>query len=119
MKRYVAFALVLTTLVGCGAGDRVPDWRSYSIINNTLCFSVDKSDVLSRYVISSTQEINGKALASEDRVSLSWPDTCVKVPLTNGYIYQTAYTLNGVPYRYNFFIDNNGRIVSTRAGEKE
>lgn len=85
-------------------------------MNNSLCFSVNKSEVLSRYGVYSQQGEDYKILAEATRVALSYPETCVKVSLTSGYIYATSYTLNGKNYRYNFFIDNNGKILSTQTG---
>ena len=117
MKRLLLIP-VLSTLAGCGAGDRVPPWRSFPIIDDLLCFSVNKSDVLSRYGIYSEQGRDYKILAERSRVTLSYPESCLKVPLTPGYIYATSYTLNGENYRYNFFIDKNGKILSTKAGER-
>ncbi|WP_370527967.1 putative T6SS immunity periplasmic lipoprotein [Atlantibacter sp. RC6] len=109
---------VLLVLTGCGAGDRLPAWRSFPILNDLLCFSVNKSDVLSRYGVYSEQGSDYKTLAEKSRVTLSYPESCVKLPLTPGYIYATSYTLNGENYRYNFFIDKNGQVLSTQAGEQ-
>lgn len=86
-------------------------------MDNSLCFSVNKSDVLTRYGVYSQQGDKYRTLAETSSVSLSYPDSCVKVALSPGYIYATSYTLNGENYRYHFFIDNNGQIVNTTAGE--
>lgn len=96
----------------------MPPWRSFPIMNNLLCFSVNKSDVLSRYGVYSEQGSVYKILAERSRVTLSYPESCLKVPLTPGYIYATSYTLNGENYRYNFFIDKNGKILSTTTGDR-
>ncbi|MGU3525143.1 putative T6SS immunity periplasmic lipoprotein [Enterobacteriaceae bacterium C23F] len=104
-------------LSGCWMGDRAASRRSYPILNDSLCFTVNKADVLSRYSVYSDQQGEYKTLASISRVALSYPDTCVKVPLTPGYIYATSYTLNGEHYQYAFFIDNNGNIFGTSGGD--
>ncbi len=116
MKRYILFVPVSLILAGCGAGDRAAPWRSFPIVNDSLCFSVNKSEVLSRYGVYSQQGEDYKTLAETTRVALSYPETCIKASLTPGYIYATSYTLNGKNYRYNFFIDNNGKILSTQTG---
>ncbi|MFH7826318.1 putative T6SS immunity periplasmic lipoprotein [Kluyvera chengduensis] len=116
MKHYFLIP-ALFALAGCGAGDSVPPWRSFPIINNSLCFSVNKSDVLSRYGVYSEQGNEYKTLAENSHVALSYPETCLKIPITPGYIYAASYTLNGTNYRYNFFIDRNGQILSTKEGD--
>lgn len=114
MKQYFLFIPVLINLAGCGVGDRVAPWRSFPIMNNSLCFSVNNSEVLSRYGVYSQQGEEYKTLVETTDVALSYPETCVKVLLKPGYIYATSYTLDGKNYRYNFFIDNNGKILSTK-----
>ncbi|AIR62922.1 hypothetical protein F3J34_23395 [Klebsiella sp. Ap-873] len=118
MKYFAAFIPVCILLVGCvGENIGVGEWRSYDIINGNLCFTVDKSDVLSRYSISSIQDGYDKDLATVEFKHLIYPDTCIKVPLTRGYIYQTSYTLNNKVYRYGFFIDNNGLFIELGGGK--
>ncbi|NIF31163.1 hypothetical protein F3J29_03270 [Enterobacter sp. Cy-643] len=118
MKHVVAFVSACSLLTGCvGENLGVGEWRSYDIINGNLCFTVDKSDVLSRYSISSLQGDDFKDLATADYEHLIYPDTCIKVPLTRGYIYQTSYTLNNKVYRYGFFIDNNGLFIELGCGK--
>nr|WP_159465855.1 putative T6SS immunity periplasmic lipoprotein [Scandinavium goeteborgense] len=118
MKRFMLIPLI-AILTGCpGENVGVGSWRSYNIFDNTICFTVDKSDVLSRYNVSSMQGDTYKTLAVAERVALSYPDTCIKVSLSPGYVYASSYSLNGEKYRYNFFIDNNGQVLSTRAGEE-
>lgn len=118
MRCLQALLVACFLLVGCpGENVGVGAWRSYDIINGRLCFTVDKSDVLSRYSVSSMQGEEYRDLATAEFQNLTYPNTCIKIPLTHGYIYQTSYTLNDKVFRYNFFIDNNGLILSTKAGE--
>lgn len=114
MKHYMAFLPLFTTLAGCGAGDRVAPWRAIVVDKRHVCFSVDNTDVLSRYHISSMQEGKFKTFASEEPVALSFPDSCLNLTLNPGYTYGVSYTLNGSNYRYVFFIDNDGNVSSNQ-----
>ncbi|MGU3525141.1 putative T6SS immunity periplasmic lipoprotein [Enterobacteriaceae bacterium C23F] len=116
MKR-ILLVFTLTLLTGCpGENGGVGSWRSYAIINDTLCFSVDKKDTLSRYSVHSMQGEDYKTIAEKDYAVLHYPDSCIRATLTKGYVYETSYTLNGKNYRYNFFIDDNDQLFSTSGG---
>lgn len=113
MNRLFHFLLLIFTLTGCGAGDRAAPWRSIQVGKDHVCFSVNKSDVLSRYSISSVQDGAYKELATNEYVALSYPDSCLYLSLTPGYLYGVSYTLNHKNYRYVFFIDNDWNIQSS------
>ncbi|SMG25563.1 putative T6SS immunity periplasmic lipoprotein [Cedecea sp. NFIX57] len=112
MNHLFKLTLLCTALSGCvGENLGVGEWKSIYIDGPQICFTVDKSDVLTRYVLSSTQGGEYKVLAVTDHDSLSYPDTCINIELTPGYIYQASYTMNKVNYRYSFFIDNDRHIT--------
>lgn len=94
------------------------EWRGFSVDARRLCFTVDKVDVLSRYVISTTHNGVYKEYANTDHVLLSYPDTCIQLALAPGYTYGASYTLNNANYRYVFFIDNDWNVVSLDRGNK-
>ncbi|WP_336707524.1 MULTISPECIES: putative T6SS immunity periplasmic lipoprotein [unclassified Cedecea] len=118
MNRLFKLIFLCTALSGCvGEGLGVGDWKSLYIDGNHICFTVDKSDVLTRYVLSSTQGGEYKVLAVTDLDNLSYPNTCINIELTPGYIYQASYTMNKANYRYSFFIDNDRQIIELGCGK--
>jgi hypothetical protein len=113
MNRFPILLPLLVALAGCGAGDRAAPWRLILVNKDRVCFSVDKSDVLSRYHISSVQDGAYKTFATNEHVILSYPNSCLNLSLTPGYTYGVSYTLNNKNYRYVFFIDNDWNVQST------
>nr|WP_258041654.1 hypothetical protein [Citrobacter amalonaticus] len=77
--------------------------------DSVICFSVDKSDVLNYYSIDSSKG-GYTAIDSKDNLHLSYPDTCIKLKLENGYKYNIHYGLNGKKYSDYFFIDKEGKL---------
>ncbi|MFY7342142.1 lipoprotein [Enterobacter cloacae complex sp. IR5422] len=80
------------------------------VYDGLVCFTVDKKDILSRYVLAS----NGKdysELLKGDFLALSYPNTCFNVNLTKGTVYGAHYTLNKKNFYYTFIIDNQGNIL--------
>jgi len=57
MKRIIALVPLCLLLAGCPGGSRegkeLGEWRPISIGTNSVCFSVNSKDVLSRYVLTS------------------------------------------------------------------
>lgn len=113
MSRFLTLFPLLFILSGCGVGDRAAPWRSILVNKDRVCFSVDKKDVLSRYNISSVQNGAYKEFATDEHVSLSYPDSCLNLSLTAGYHYGVLYTLNDRNYRYVFFIGNDWDVQSS------
>lgn len=63
MNHLFKLTLLCTALSGCvGENLGVGEWKSIYIDGPQICFTVDKSDVLTRYVLSSTQGGNTKSL---------------------------------------------------------
>lgn len=109
----IPLALLLT---GCpGEGDRLAygNWKWIMVDSRRVCFSIDKKEVVSSYYIESNEGNKNMIVLGSDRrgVKLSYPDTCFNIKLKPGYIYEALYILNGVKYRYEFFIDNNGNVT--------
>lgn len=118
MKRLIVLISLCPLLSGCvGESVGVGEWRSLYIHGNRVCFTVDKSDVLTRYALTSTQGGEYKELAVTDHTALSYPDTCINIELTPGYIYQASYTMNGSNFQYSFFIDNDGKLTELGSGK--
>lgn len=113
MKRHILYLPLAFMLVGCpGENVGVGTLRSVMINGNQFCFSVNKKDVLTSYVISSTQHGEYKRFALADSKRLSYPESCLNIVLPPGYAYGVSYTLNDEHFRYTFFKDNDGNIVN-------
>ena len=96
-------------LAGCpGGGVPVAEHRSVFREGDAICFTVNKKDVLDRYSVYYWPNRKYTVIKADDKVSLSYPDTCFKIKLQNGFKYNIAYSLNGKSYSDSFFIDNNG-----------
>ncbi|MDK4745090.1 hypothetical protein QOY93_06880 [Leclercia adecarboxylata] len=108
MKKLFTLSFILI-LTGCpGGGKPAPMHRSVFIQDNTICFTINKNDILERYSIYYWPDKKYTVVKANDKISLSYPDTCVSVKLPKGYNYNIAYSLNGISYSDSFFIDNDG-----------
>ena len=113
----IPLALMLT---GCpGEGDPLVygNWKWIYVDRGRVCFSIDKKEVVSSYYIESNEGNKNMIILGSDRrdvVSLSYPDTCFNIKLKTGYQYGALYVLDGIKYRYEFFIDNNWNVVSLK-----
>ena len=119
MKRRLFIAPLLLTLAGCpGSGDRLAHgmWRDITVLKETVCFSINKKDKLEYYYLSSNKDnkVTDILTNSDEHLTLSYPKTCLKANLEKGLQYYSKYTLNGVNYRYNFYIDNNWNVISLK-----
>ncbi|WP_246316638.1 putative T6SS immunity periplasmic lipoprotein [Scandinavium goeteborgense] len=97
MKNFIFLLPVIFLLTGCPGADREGaesgERRSVFIDGNNICFTVNKSEVLSRYILS-TNDDTYKQLLVNDLVKLSYPDTCFKTQFESGVVYGVSYTLN-------------------------
>lgn len=109
MKKLSLIPIVFL-LSGCPGGNPAAEYRQVFMQGDVICFSVNKKDVLDYYRVDSTQAEGYIIIKAEERVSLTYPDTCIKVKLKRGYKYNIAYGLNGKKYSAYFFIDNNGKL---------
>lgn len=116
MRKITLLLPLITVLTGCPnsryEGAQIGKSKAVFIENDVVCFSVDKKDVLTRYNLWSNEDDEKRLIVAEG-VKLSYPNTCIKVELKKGYQYSANFSLNGKPYHYSFFIDNNGNIVDT------
>ena len=108
MKRLRLLPLILI-LTGCPCvGKPASIQRSVFMQVNIICFTINKNDILERYSIYYWPNKKYTVLKASDKISSSYPDTCVNVKLPKGYNYNIAYSLNGISYSDSFFIDNDG-----------
>jgi len=107
LKRLLLVPLV-SVLTGCPGGQPAPTFRNVFTQGETICFSINKKDALNYYSINSTQGGEYKMLYNGEKLNLSYPNTCIKVKLKNGYRYYIYYGLNEQNYTDNFFIDIDG-----------
>lgn len=96
-------------LAGCPGGPRAWKSRSTFIYNDTLCFSVNKKDVLNFYWI----EVNKGgsyieiANSGKHKLNTTYPNSCIKFKFNPGYRYVISYGLNGRGYEDDVFFDND------------
>jgi hypothetical protein len=113
LKKLMIILPFVAMLTGCpGENVGVGSTRAIQIDGSRVCFSVNKTDVLSRYVISSTQNGEYKEFAKAEFKNLSYPASCINADLPAGYSYGVSYTLNNENYRYTFFKDKDGNILN-------
>ncbi len=101
-------------------GIDIGKWRTVSVDSQRVCYSFDKSDVLSDYHIGLNESGKDTVLTDSGyyHVHLSYPHTCININLKPGNQYYTVYKLNGVKYRYEFIIDNTWNVLSLKQGLK-
>ncbi|WP_313825687.1 putative T6SS immunity periplasmic lipoprotein [Leclercia sp.] len=108
MKKLFTLSFILV-LTGCpGGGKPASVHRSVFMQGNTICFTINKNDILERYSIYYWPNEKYTVLKAKDNISLSYPETCTNVKMPKGYNYNIAYSLNGISYSDSFFIDNDG-----------
>lgn len=113
MKKLITLFPFVFLLTGCpGENLGVGSWRNIIINGSQFCFSMNKTDVLNDFNISSRQGEEVKIFAYRYSEKLYYPDTCINIDLPPGYAYGVSYTLNGESYRYTFVKDNDGVITS-------
>jgi hypothetical protein len=120
--RKVMIAGMCFCLSGCLLGEKFPftDQGSAIIYGDRICISVDKKDVLDFYSISSSENNYKKELVNSGDTPLQYryPKTCFSAPLKNGFEYVLLYKMNSHTFRYEFFIDLNGRVFDIRRGNE-
>ncbi|MCT4712044.1 hypothetical protein MUA04_17875 [Enterobacteriaceae bacterium H11S18] len=112
MKKLMILFPIVVLLAGCPGRDglKMGEIRSIYINGDRICFTVNKQDVLTRYLLATNGQ-DYKVLLSADTVRLSYPDSCFTVNLQQGVIYGANYALNEKNYSYTFIIDKENNIV--------
>lgn len=107
MKKLTIIPLTFI-LSGCPGDRNISQHRYIFMHDDIICFSINKNDVLNYYRIESSEGGSYHTILSKDQLNLSYPDTCIKPKLRNGYKYHISYDLNNKHYSDSFFIDNDG-----------
>ena len=112
MKRLAILPLIFL-LAGCPGGNPAPHSRAPFINGEHLCFSTDKKDVLNYYTIDSSDNGDIQTVVSSgyNKLNISYPDNCMDVKWKSSHTYVINYELNDKKYVYEFFIDNNGKLI--------
>lgn len=118
--RRLAFAVVIgLVLTACQSdADRLVFTETGTVFTNGDSLCIGKSgeaDALNYYYLEEiVQGVNKPLLNSGDvMLNLSYPDTCFKIKLKPGSKYGVLYIMNDIKYRYEFDVNENGRIAKT------
>lgn len=114
MKKSFFFLPLLLFLAGCPGkgreGAESGERQAIYVDGNRVCFTIDKNDVLNRYILSTNGREDKKLLVGDFK-HLIYPSTCFTVNLEIGVVYGTSYTLNGKNHYYTFIITNDGKVL--------
>ncbi len=98
MKKSIFFLPILLFLAGCPGkgreGAESGERRAIYVDGSRVCFTIDKNDVLTRYILSTNGREYKKLLVGDFKY-LTYPSTCFTVNLEKGLVYGASYTLNG------------------------
>lgn len=114
MNKPILLLSIIFLLCGCpGAGREGAESgerRSVFIDGDNICFTINKAEILSRYILSTNDNDNKKLLVN-DFVNLSYPNTCFKTHFEKGVVYGVSYTINKENYYDTFIFDKDDRII--------
>lgn len=108
----LTLAVLLSGCIGTDKdGSHYAKTRSIYVDRNRICFSINKSVVLTDYFLSTLGK-EAKELLRGRSTHLSYPESCFIVPLERGVVYRVNYTLDNKNYYYSFIIKKDGRKLS-------
>jgi hypothetical protein len=114
----LSLACAIFFLTGCPSGNQAlyNHWGWVAVDDERVCYSIDRNKRLSSYYLESNEGNKPNIILSSGYppVALSYPDTCFNIKLKSGYQYEALYILDGIRYRYDFFIDNNWNVIQTK-----
>ncbi len=90
MKKSIFFLPILLFLAGCPGkgreGAESGERRAIYVDGSRVCFTIDKNDVLTRYILSTNGREYKKLLVGDFKY-LTYPSTCFTVNLEKGLVY--------------------------------
>lgn len=105
--------LILIFLISGCVGDRL-DFRHagtvYQKNSNVICIKSKEGDVITYYLLTSSEDTYRQSLFFADYVQKKYPDHCFNLTLKKDVTYNLLYEMNDVKYRINFALDGNGGI---------
>ncbi|MRT56810.1 hypothetical protein GJV11_11865 [Enterobacteriaceae bacterium RIT693] len=105
--------LVLIFLVSGCVGDRL-DFRHagtvYQKNSDVICIKSKEGDVITYYLLTSSEDTYRQSLFFENYVQKKYPDHCFNLTLKQDVTYNLLYEMNDVKYRVNFALDGVGGI---------
>lgn len=114
MKTIRLISPLCILLTGCPGCPPLSHPRATFIEGNHVCFSINKKDVVNYYTIDSSKGPDITTITSSGRNKISWsyPNSCIDVNWEYGYKYVINYGLNNKNYHHEFFIDNDGQLTN-------
>lgn len=100
--------LVLIFLVSGCVGDRLEFRNAGSVYqknSNGICIKSKEGDVITYYLLTSSEDTYRQSLFFEDHIAKKYPDHCFNLILKKYVTYNLLYEMNDVKYRVNFALD--------------
>lgn len=110
MKKIITLFTLVTALSGC-VGDRL-EFRNKGTVylegNRLICIKSTPGDILTYYLLSSSENNYAPPLAVEVDIKRAYPDTCINsITLKENVDYDLTYILNDIKYRAEFTLDKS------------
>lgn len=105
--------LILIFLISGCVGDRLEFRNAGSIYQNNsdvICIKSKQGDVITYYLLTSSEDTYRQSLFFENYVQKKYPDHCFNLTLKKDVTYNLLYEMNDVKYRVNFALDSVGGI---------
>ncbi|WP_213716291.1 putative T6SS immunity periplasmic lipoprotein [Cedecea lapagei] len=105
--------LLLVLLISGCVGDRL-EFRNagtvYQKNSDVICIKSKEGDVITWYLLTSSEDTYRQSLFFADYVQKKYPDHCFNLMLKKDVTYNLLYEMNNVKYRVNFALDGGGGI---------
>ncbi|WP_146001014.1 putative T6SS immunity periplasmic lipoprotein [Chimaeribacter californicus] len=116
-KRAVIPLIFILSLSSC-VGDRL-EFRNKGTVylegNRLICIKSTPGDILTYYLLSSSENNYAPPLAVAVDIKRAYPDTCINsVTLKENVAYDLNYILNDIKYKAEFSVDKSSTIKGVK-----